>query len=329
VIRSCTIDGGQGGSFSAAIYNRDGASPLIEGNVIRGGDGNFTFGIYNFDNCSPRIQGNRINASGAGTQSLAIYNDLLSPAVIRNNLIDGGGGAYSVGIMNFESSPVLRNNTISGGRSGGDWTVAVFNQTAQPVIQNNVIMTVDGSGRIGVFEYDADADPQALQNNDIYNCPSGLYYDADGSGYLFSAAEINNYTLTTQDAGALSDSNTDVDAILADPDGPDDDQATLQDNDWRLSSGSPATVTSGGLNGAHSNAGWGFNTDFNGWSRSPLDDSNTTGWSMGAYEYGALPSRALLSSTAVPRVTVPERSGPTSSTPATPPPLPTSLRSSH
>jgi hypothetical protein len=40
-----------------------------------------------------------------------------------------------------------------------------------------------------------------------------------------------------------------------------------------------------GLNGAHSSENWGYTIDKAGNPRSPIDDSDTEGWSMGAYEY--------------------------------------------
>jgi hypothetical protein len=292
-LKNCTIDGGEGTSFSVGIYNLDAASPTIESNTILGGDGDISFGIYNYTNCSPLIESNRIDGAGSGSQSLAIYNDLFCPAVIRNNLIDGGGGAYSLGIMNFESSPIVRNNTISAGRNSADWSVALFNQTARPVIQNNIVFSIDGLGRIGLYEFDAASDPAALQNNDIFDCPTALYADADGNGFLLTAADLNDYSRTTQDIVSPSENNISDDALLVDIDGADDDPTTPQDNDWALSSASPAEVVLGGLNGAHSSAGWGYTTDFSGALRSPLDDTGIEGWSMGAHEYDATAAKSL------------------------------------
>jgi hypothetical protein len=328
-IRNCTIDGGAGLSFSVGIYNLNAASPSIEQNTILGGNGDFSFGIYNFSDCSPLIECNRIDGAGSGTQSLAIYNDELCPAVIRNNLIDGGGGAYSLGIMNFESSPVIRNNTISGGRNSADWSVGLFNQSSQPAIQNNIIFSIDGLGNLGVYEYDAASDPAVFQNNDIFDCPNGLYYDYDGNGFLLTAADLNDYSHTTQDASLLSENNLADDAMLTDADGPDDDDSSIADNDWRLSGSSPAGVASGGLNGAHSTVGWGFASDLTGALRSPLDDSSISGWSIGAYEYdagaGGTPlgasvlgtARAITADPAAPAMT--EQSA---GVPAPPPPIP-------
>ena len=167
-----------------AVYNYNSSSPVIENNTILGGTADSSFGIYNYSGCAPLIEGNRISGGGSGSQSLGIYNDSSSPALIRNNLIDGGGGAYSLAIMNFESSPVIRNNTICGGHNSANWTVGMFIYTAQPVFQNNIVFTTAGAGRYGIYEFDAAADPGALQNNDIFDCPNGLYFDYDGSAYL-------------------------------------------------------------------------------------------------------------------------------------------------
>jgi hypothetical protein len=195
--------------------------------------------------------------------------------------------------MNFESSPIIRNNTISAGRNSADWSVALFNQTARPLVQNNIVFSIDGLGRIGIYEFDAASDPAALQNNDIFDCPTALYVDADGNGFILNAADLNDFTRTTQDLAFPSENNISDDALLVDIDGADDDPATPEDNNWGLSSTSPAGAVLGGLNGAHSTAAWGYTTDFSGAFRSPLDDTGIEGWSMGAHEFGATGARNL------------------------------------
>ena len=66
----------------------------------------------------------------------------------------------------------------------------------------------------------------------------------------------------------------------------DEDLSDDLDNDYKFTGDlNNYNFDTSGLNGAHSNENWGFTTDKDGNNRSPLDDSSTTGWSVGAYEY--------------------------------------------
>jgi hypothetical protein len=71
-----------------------------------------------------------------------------------------------------------------------------------------------------------------------------------------------------------------VDPLFADIDGADNDINTMDDNDWHLSAGSPASVTAGGLNGLDQNPAWTFTTDKDGVTR----PASGNPWSIGAYE---------------------------------------------
>lgn len=272
---------------SAGIYNTESSSPIIQKNTIIGGSIDVSFGIYNYDSCAPKIQNNRIIGGLDGSQSIGIYNDTHSSPDIQNNLIDGGNGAYSLGIYNYESSsPVIQNNTINGGSNNGNWSIGIANFSASSIIQNNIIFTYAGSGRCGFYEFDTSSDPDSLQNNDIFDCPNGLYSDWNESGalVLYSISDVNDYNKTTQDIGKPSEGNISDNPAFADIDGADDDISTIGDNDWHLTLLSPDSIKENGINGAHSSFNWGFTIDMDENPRSPLDDSSTTGWSIGAYE---------------------------------------------
>lgn len=271
---------------SVAIYNTESSSPIIQKNTIIGGGIGASWGIYNYDSCAPIIHNNKIIGGVDGSQSIGIHNDTLSSPDIQNNLIDGGNGAYSLGIYNYDSSsPVIQNNTINGGSNNGNWSIGIANFSASSIIQNNIIFTYAGSGRCGFYEFDTSSDPNFLQNNDIFDCPNGLYSDMDGNGFLTNILDVNDYNKTTQDAGKPSECNILDNPAFADIDGIDNVISTIEDNDWHLTLSSPDSVKENGINGAHSSLNWGFIVDMDENPRSPLDDSNTTGWSIGAYEY--------------------------------------------
>lgn len=72
--------------------------------------------------------------------------------------------------------------------------------------------------------------------------------------------------------------NVPVDPLYAGVDGLDDDVSTAEDNDWRLTVGSPESVKAGGLNGIDES--FGFATDYHGEMR-PASGSP---WAMAALE---------------------------------------------
>ncbi|MCG8570078.1 MAG: hypothetical protein MJB14_08060 [Spirochaetes bacterium] len=294
-ITNCTIFGGSGVN-SVAMYNFQSSHPVIQSCTIIGGDTETSFAIYNYKNSCPIIKANYIFGAIAGVQSLAIYNDTKSSAVIYNNYLDGGNADYSMGIFNCASSPVLRNNTINGGSNSISVSMGIANMAdydpdtgdyilTNPIIQNNILFILDGTSAYGIYEWDNDSDPKLLQNNNLHNCSDGLYYDSDQSIVLYTADDLNNFTLTTQNDTYLSSGNQSSDPMFVDIDGLDDNIVTYIDNNWQLSSLTPLTIAEGGLNGAHGFLNWGYTEDLRSISRSPLDNSSQMGWSMGAYEY--------------------------------------------
>ena len=124
-----------------------------------------------------------------------------------------------------------------------------------------------------IYETDAGSDPTFMRNNDLYRCPTALYVDAvDGSGCLAndgcltSIAAVNALADTTASAN-ISDDPMFVTSTSVAP----------LDMNLRFTSSSPASVTSGGLNGIDEL--WSFDYDFF------ADDRPAAGnpWAMGPF----------------------------------------------
>jgi len=325
IIDGFTINGGDGGSYCTAIFNHDGASPVIQNNTIKGNKGtNHAMGIYN-RNSSPLIQDNDLVEGGKEGTGCAIYNYYSSPT-INTNIINGGESAnFTNAIKNVASSPLIcnndihagdlawetyaiwntgtsnpkiYNNTISGGTgsngSTGGTAYAIFNQSSSPfiknntidggidgdmpaphpyciyntgnsdpVIENNLLFIRSGSYGYGIYEADVNSDPASVKNNDIFNCPTALYYDEASSSKTIS--EVNNLD-------AAYSGNISQDAQLANKLG----------FDWHLGMSTPCVVSQGGLDLSG-------DTDFPedaGGDKVDRDENKRDGsWSMGAYEY--------------------------------------------
>jgi len=258
-----TIQGG-GGDYSSAIFNHDGAAPTIQNNSLHGGSGGTrSSGILNIAS-SPSVQNNSIDGGNGGTDSFGIYNTNSSPSV-RNNTINGGAGIQSsVGVLNDSaSSSTIQNNTIDGG-SGLASSYGISDTDSSPAtIQNNIVFNSGSGTTVCINESDNGTD--TIQNNDLFDCGDYLYVNTLSSQFFTDISDLN--TMQPQAGGNIS-----MNAVFVDADGPDNNINTMADNDWHLSSSSPAGVTQGGLDLSAD-----FTTDKDGVTR-------TVPWSMGAYE---------------------------------------------
>ena len=257
-IQNNTIDGGSG-SFSYGISSSGSGSPPIQNNTIDGGSGSSrSYGI--FVQNSATIQNNTINAGSGGTNSYGVNaNGSSSSPIIRNNTIDGGGGSNSSNGIASEtgSSPTIQNNTIYGGSGGNDRGIHI--SSSSPAIENNIIFSSGGSFSYCIYELNTSSDPTSVRNNDLFDCSTALYRDADGGGNLTTISAMET-DLTNE--SITNGGNVNVDPAFVDKAG----------GDWHLTASSPTSVTEGGLNLSGS-----FTTDKDGITR-------TVSWSMGAYE---------------------------------------------
>ncbi len=244
------------------------SSGEIHHNTIHGGtcDGD-GIGIFNYE-ANPAIYSNIIFGGNCINSTKGMYNYNASTPLIYNNIIRGGNGYWSIGIQNYTSGSDAKiyNNVISGG-NGNKARAVEMRYGAAPEIINNIIFTEGGSNRYGIYEYTPDGDPAKVENNDIFNCPTALYYDeGDDSEFdegnngvnITDIATVNGLTDTT--AGA----NVSVDPQFTDWSG----------KDYHLTADSPASVTEGGQDLSTE----GITDDMDG-------NERTVPWSMGAYEY--------------------------------------------
>lgn len=264
IIRGNTIDAGGGNTGDGILNNL--SAPTIQNNIIRGGTKSFSSGIYN-TRSEPLIINNLIDG-GSGSVVVGIHNTDVSTAIIRNNTIYGGtantGVLWSYGIIVENSSATIQNNTIDGGfaepSSGGiSYGIQIF--FASPTIENNIIFTSDGNKRYGVYELGSSSFPISLKNNDIFDCPDALYVQITPKN-ITDISVVNDLI--------FANGNISQDPLFVDRDGPDNNKATMDDNDWHLSITSPTAV--GGQNLSTI-----FTTDKDGITR-------TAPWSIGAYE---------------------------------------------
>ncbi|MFH1829417.1 MAG: Ig-like domain-containing protein [Pseudomonadota bacterium] len=275
-IKDTSTSGGQQTSPNCAVEAESGitSATRIDGLTIEGGDGVYTAAIFNHDGASPIISNNAINGGGGSKLSIGIFNYKNSLPKIYNNTIDGGAGASAaIAIGNHESSsPKIYNNTIDGGGSGSESHGIYSSKGSNPAIDNNIIFTSSGTTRAGIYEVDNDCDATEVKNNDVFNCPTALYGDKQAGNFVAACQASGNFGNPDSSCAVITLStptgsgNVSIDPKFVDQAG----------DNWHLTSSSPTSVTQGGLDG--SAAGWGFTTDRDG-------NPRTAPWSMGAYEY--------------------------------------------
>lgn len=300
-ISACEIDGGESASTSAAVHF-DSSNGTVQNCTLRGGSSSSTYGVF-ASNSSPLIHHNQIGggrgssnsygifcntaslatiyangiiggqSSGGSARGITAYNN--SDIAVYNNTIAGGGGVSAYGIFIYLSNPTIcANNSITSGY-GQTSSYGIYLYTTSPPIENNIIFC-DGTGsQYGIYEFDASSDPSSLQNNNIYDCSDGLYYDFD-TGLSYQGVNTS---------GNFSEFSGGGGVLLATPAGSGNVTVPLEiEPGFRIVDAvNPADlplVTEGGLDGGA--LGWPFTVDKDG---NPRSGDGSTGWSMGAYEY--------------------------------------------
>lgn len=293
------------------------ASPEIDGNTIVGGSGSVTHGINVSGTSIATIINNQVSGGSASLSAAGIYfsggsatvaqnkisagssNDAFvgytagiyanNTSVIRNNVIYGGnGGANSYGIYGVAGSATVQNNTINGGSGVTAAGLSTDLSTISVFAENNILTTHGGTQRYCVME--EGPVPVEFNNNDLFGCPTAVYYDAGNGCTGNGDGDNNSATCTLAEMEPLIDlsgnasGNVSADPQFVDIAGPDGRTDTLDDNDWHLGAGVAEELREGGLDLSSI-----FADDFDGAARTAIitgtpSNPNAAGWSMGAYE---------------------------------------------
>ncbi|HUU98180.1 MAG TPA: right-handed parallel beta-helix repeat-containing protein [Phycisphaerae bacterium] len=230
-ITNCTIranaayDHGGGISWSGStlvIDNclvSDNTAGEYGGGLCLAGDGSTV------SNCV--ITGNTAGYYGGGLSCR--YGDLmLTNCTIAGNSADDGGGVHSTA-----SAPTISNCAIAANTANDDGgAIYCWDDNSARIVNCTIAANFASAGR--ALACDSSPYHEAPNAVEIVNC---VLWDGDG---------IRNYdestiTVTYSDVfgGWPGAGNIDADPLFVDPDGPDDDPNTWEDNDFHLSGGSP------------------------------------------------------------------------------------------
>ncbi|ABZ95214.1 Hypothetical protein LBF_2733 [Leptospira biflexa serovar Patoc strain 'Patoc 1 (Ames)'] len=202
-----TASTGSGYSIGIRI---SGASPnIIDNYNIQAGDALDTFGIFIENSSSPTITNNTISGGSAAGSDHALYSGPQNNnPIISNNVISGKTGSISYGLnSSFPSNVTLTNNFINGG--SGNLSIAIYNGagngTSRGNYSSNRLFTSGGTNRFCMYEAGITAptynSPISFNNNQLFDCPSGLYFDNNTP--IFDFNTINGLTI----GGALYTGN--------------------------------------------------------------------------------------------------------------------------
>ena len=218
----CTFESNTASEFGGGAHIV-GASPTISGclfrdnSAVQGGGGMVNEG----DNTCPTVVGCTFEGNladfGAGMLNQSSTSDLkvISCTFSGNAAAETGGGGGGGMVNQIDSNPSLINCTFcgnSGERGGG-----VCNTwNSSPTLTNCILW-----GNVAAYG------AQVLNDS---STATFRYCNIGGSG----GSESWDPSLGTDGGG-----NIDADPLFVDPDGPDDDPATWEDNDYHLAAGSP------------------------------------------------------------------------------------------
>jgi len=244
LIANCTISGnavpfaqfGGGGGISCTHSDPIIADCTIIGNTVStdwGGGVSCVESNATITNCTIML-----NSSGNGGGVAGLESDLcITNCAIAQNTADGGGGVYSSGARLALMNCLVAENRgqwVGGAVCCGDGIATIDNCT----VAHNA--TEDQGG--GVF---CDGD-LSIANSILWGDSAwrGAEIAVSSSGTLelsYSDVQGGEAAAYVEEGSVLiwREGNINADPLFVDPDGPDDDPNTWEDNNFRLGAGSP------------------------------------------------------------------------------------------
>ncbi|MGB2985023.1 MAG: hypothetical protein WBE26_03995 [Phycisphaerae bacterium] len=228
-ITDCTISANTSGFHGGAINCSQDSSPTITNCTISGNSAYvYGGGISCWSGSSPTITNCTISGNTSGEDwygggiSCGRGSATITNCTISGNTARWGGAIYCQGSEEGPSSPTITNCTITGNTasdSGG--AICCFNQNS-PTITN---CTLWGDA--------APEGPEIALQWGFYGPHTLTVSYSDVQGAQGAAYVENGCTLI------WGEGNINADPLFVDPEGPDDDPDTWEDNDYHLFWGSP------------------------------------------------------------------------------------------
>jgi len=219
-LMDCTINGNSTSDYGGGIYCGDG-TPLTAVNCAMTGNAAFRgAGVYCFAN------------------SLYFPPRFTNCTIGGNTALDSGGGVYC-----DQSSLALTDCVISGNTAYYCYGGAIYCwHHSSPMLTNCIVAdnTATWGAALACDSYQQTGPSHIVMRSCIVRNGADWLWNTDGSTLNLTYSDIQG--------GWPAIGNIDADPLFTDPDGPDNDPNTWEDNDYRLSPGSPCIDA--GCNGA-------------------------------------------------------------------------------
>jgi len=204
-IADCNISGNRADRWGGGLFAINSRQiGLSASRFTQNTSGSDVAGIH-FSNCEGTISGNLVagNSSGGTGGGINLWN---STATIRDNIICVNSGSLGAGIsLRSQSQAAIRHNTIVGNtadNTGG----GVYCESSSPTISNCILWG---------------------------NTPAQIHLSAATPTVSFCDTQ-DGWVSTRADSGNIS-----MNPLFVDPDGPDNDWTTWEDNDYHIQMNSP------------------------------------------------------------------------------------------
>jgi len=260
----CTIAGNSADMGGGAVYCRNNSGPTLINCTIAGNSGYQGGGLYCRDASSPTLAGCTITANSADNEGGGLWCYGSSFPVLTNCTVTANTAtSWGGGVECNNAGVTLVNSTIQGNTAYGGGALSCYRSTAS---LSNSLMT-DNSGDVlggGVLckhgssltlanctmtgnrapngqelacYSDGQNDPSAvvIRGCILYSTVWGWLWNHDGSTIAITYSDLWG--------GWSGEGNIDADPLFVDPDGPDDDPNTWEDNDHHLGADSPCIDT--------------------------------------------------------------------------------------
>ncbi|HVP09555.1 MAG TPA: right-handed parallel beta-helix repeat-containing protein [Phycisphaerae bacterium] len=235
-VTNCVISGNTSTTGGGGVFCTSHASPTLMNCTISGNttpSSSSCGGVQAASQSNPTLINCAISGNTGG--QAGIYCNGFCSMTLTNCTIRGNTGVNGGGVACYESSPTLVNceisgNTASGSTGGGGGVFAIWG--SNPTLINCTLSGNKAFGAEGSSVWSGGSSIPALTNCILWgNETPHEFYAYSGS------LPMANHCNVQGGFGGIG--NIDLDPLFVDPDGPDNDPNTWQDNDYRLAGGSP------------------------------------------------------------------------------------------
>lgn len=266
IIIGTTFRQNTSGEMGGGMFNIR-SSPTVTGSLFTENSSNKGAGMRNYIDSHPTVTNSVFSYNVAGAEGGGMDNRKNSNPLVRacefigNTAGSGGGGMHNyVGRAVSTGDPIIMDSLFAG--NAAPTGAAMRNNDVSPSIYNSTF-----SHNIGAAI--------SSRNGSVPLIVNSILWDNSGGSFAGATSGLSIVSYSIVAGGFSGPGNADFDPLFESPAGPDGNVATLDDNNYRLSSVSPAIDA--GLNDSNLST-----TDLDG---GPRIDGGIV--DMGAYEVAA------------------------------------------